>query len=85
MGTKIFDKTMMTYQHGFGQSYTIPIYCWYLQGGDKNILVDTGEMHPIQSADREAAIGGKIYKKEMADIILPLHEPRFASMDTIPS
>ena len=64
MGTKIFDKSMMTYQYGFGQSYTIPIYCWYIQGGDKNILVDTGEMNPIQSQDREKAISGKIYKFE---------------------
>jgi glyoxylase-like metal-dependent hydrolase (beta-lactamase superfamily II) len=64
MGTKVFDKTMMTYQYGSGQSYTIPIYCWYLEGGDNKILVDTGEMHPIQSPDREAAIGGKIYTFE---------------------
>lgn len=64
MGTKIFDKSMMTYQHGYGQTYTIPIYSWYLEGGDRKILVDTGEMHPIQSADREAAIGGKIYTFE---------------------
>ena len=26
MGTKIFDKTMMTYQFGAGRSFTIPIY-----------------------------------------------------------
>jgi hypothetical protein len=47
MGTKIFDKTMMTYQHGYGETYTIPISGWYLEGSDKKILVDTGEMHPI--------------------------------------
>lgn len=64
MGSKIFDKTMMTYQHGFGETYTIPIYCWYIQGGDKHILVDTGEMSPIQSSDREASLGGKIYTFE---------------------
>ena len=64
MGTKIFDQSMMTYQYGQGRTYTIPIYSWYLQGGDKNILVDTGEMNPIQSADRESAIGGKIYTFE---------------------
>ena len=64
MGTKIFDKTMMTYQHGYGQTYTIPIYCWYIQGGDENILVDTGEMSPVQSQDRENNIGGKIYTFE---------------------
>ena len=25
MGTKVFDKSMMTYQYGQGQTYTIPI------------------------------------------------------------
>lgn len=64
VGTKIFDKGMMTYQHDYGKSYTIPIYSWYLEGGDKKILVDTGEMHPIQSGDREKAIGGKIHTFE---------------------
>ncbi len=64
MGTKIFDKGMMTYQHHYGEQYTIPIYCWYLQGGDRKILVDTGEMHPIQSQNREEAVGGKIYTFE---------------------
>jgi len=38
MGTKVFDKGMMTYQHDYGESYTIPIYCWYIEGGDKKIL-----------------------------------------------
>jgi glyoxylase-like metal-dependent hydrolase (beta-lactamase superfamily II) len=64
MGTKIFDKSMMTYQYGNGEQYTIPIYCWYIEGGDRKILVDTGEMSPIQSDDREKSIGGKIYTFE---------------------
>jgi glyoxylase-like metal-dependent hydrolase (beta-lactamase superfamily II) len=64
MGTKVFDKGMMTYQHDYGQKYVIPIYAWYLEGGDKKVLVDTGEMSPIQSPDREAAIGGRIYTFE---------------------
>jgi N-acyl homoserine lactone hydrolase len=64
MGTKVFDKGMMTYQHDYGTPYTIPIYCWYIEGGDQKILVDTGEMSPIQSADRESAIGGPIYTFE---------------------
>jgi len=64
MGTKIFDKGMMTYQHDYGKPYTIPIYCWYLEGGDQKIIVDTGEISPIQSEDREKAIGGKIYNFE---------------------
>ena len=64
LGTKIFDKGMMTYQQNYGQEYVIPIYAWYLEGGREKILVDTGEMHPIRSAEREAAIGGKIYTFE---------------------
>ncbi|MFO7714353.1 N-acyl homoserine lactonase family protein [Desulfosarcina sp.] len=64
MGTKQFDMGMMTYQHGYGRSTTIPIYCWYLEGGDQVVIVDTGEMHPVQSEDREQAIGGRIYTFE---------------------
>jgi N-acyl homoserine lactone hydrolase len=84
LGTKVFDKGMMTYQHGYGTPYVIPIYAWYLEGGDKKVLVDTGEMHPIQSSEREAAIAGKIYtfeeglgkwglKPEDIDIIIHTH------------
>ena len=84
MGTKIFDKSMMTYQYGNGVTYTIPIYCWYIEGGDRKILVDTGEMSPIQSKDREENIGGKIYtfeegldlwglKPEDVDIVVHTH------------
>ncbi len=64
VGTKQFDKGMMTYQHDYGTPFTIPIYCWYLNGGDRTIIVDTGEMHPVQSGERERAIGGKIYTFE---------------------
>ncbi len=84
MGTKVFDKGMMTYQHDYGKPYTIPIYCWYLEGGDKKILVDTGEMRPIQSEDREKNIGGRIYtfeeglkkwglKPEDIDVVIHTH------------
>lgn len=64
LGTKEFDKGMMTYQYDYGKPYTIPIYSWYLEGEAGNILVDTGEMHPIQSENRMAAIGGPIYNFE---------------------
>lgn len=64
VGTKLFDKGMMTYQSGYGKPFVIPIYAWYIAGGDKKVLVDTGEMRPIQSEEREKAIGGKIYTLE---------------------
>ena len=84
MGTKQFDKTMMTYQHDAGKPYTIPIYCWYLEGSDRRILVDTGEMNPIQSDDRQKAINGPIHtfeqglskwglKPEDIDIVIHTH------------
>lgn len=63
-GTKVFDKSMMTYQSGMGTTYTIPIYCWYIEGGDKVVLVDTGEKSPVQSEARANAIGGRIYTFE---------------------
>ncbi|MBF0523600.1 MAG: N-acyl homoserine lactonase family protein [Deltaproteobacteria bacterium] len=64
LGTKVFDKSMMTYQHGQGQKYTIPIYSWYLEGPAGKILVDTGEYSPVRSAAREEAISGKIFTFE---------------------
>ncbi len=64
VGTKIFDKGMMTYQHDYGMQYTIPIYSWLIEGSDKTILIDTGLMGVIQSEDRQKAIGGKIYTFE---------------------
>lgn len=84
MGTKVFDKSMMTYQHAAGEQYVIPIFCWYIEGGDQKILVDTGEYSPIISPDREKAIGGRIYtfeeglakwglKPEDIDIIIHTH------------
>lgn len=80
MGTKVFDKGMMTYQHDYGKPYTIPIYSWYIEGGDKNILIDTGEMHPVQSEDREKSIGGKIYTFEEG---LALHGLKGEDIDVV--
>lgn len=63
VGAKIFDKGMMTYQHDYGKPFVIPIYSWYIEGGDKNILVDTGEFAPRSSSEIEKAVG-KVYKFE---------------------
>ncbi|GLI53028.1 N-acyl homoserine lactonase family protein [Thermodesulfovibrio yellowstonii] len=63
MGAKIFDKGMMTYQHDYGKPFVIPIFSWYIEGGDKNILIDTGEFAPRSSTEIEKAIG-KVYTFE---------------------
>ncbi len=64
MGSKRFDKSMMTYQFGYGTPYIIPIYSWYLEGGDRKILIDTGEMSPVRSQDRQKDLGGPIHTFE---------------------
>ncbi|SDB56479.1 Metallo-beta-lactamase superfamily protein [Desulfonatronum thiosulfatophilum] len=88
VGSKVFDQGMMTYQHAHGSPYAIPIYVWYLEplapGSQPKVLVDTGEMSPVQSEDREKAIGGRIYtfedglaqfglKPEDIDIVIHTH------------
>ncbi|AEE15329.1 metallo-beta-lactamase family protein [Thermodesulfobium narugense DSM 14796] len=64
LGSKSFDKSMMTYQFNYGKPFVIPIYSWYIEGGDKSILIDTGEFMPLKSKDREDALGAKIYSFE---------------------
>ncbi|WP_353684098.1 N-acyl homoserine lactonase family protein [Thermodesulfovibrio sp. 3907-1M] len=63
VGAKIFDKGMMTYQHDYGKPFVIPIFSWLIEGSDKNILIDTGELSPRTSVEIEQTIG-KVYKFE---------------------
>ncbi len=63
MGAKIFDKGMMTYQYDYGKPFIIPIFSWYIEGGEKTILIDTGELRPRTSTEIERAIG-KVYSFE---------------------
>lgn len=83
VGAKIFDKTMMTYQHDYGKQYVIPIYSWYIEGGDKTVLIDTGEFSPRTSSEIEKVVG-KVYsfedglakwglKPEDIDIVIHTH------------
>lgn len=69
MGTKIFNKSMMTYQYGYGETYTIPIYAWYIEGSEKTIVSGISVMHTsahtkggmtvlIDTAQGSAAITG---------------------------
>ncbi len=37
-----FAKPKMTYLMNFGQTLQIGLYVWYLEGGEKNIIVDAG-------------------------------------------
>lgn len=83
VGAKIFDKGMMTYQHDYGKPFIIPIYCWYVEGGNKTIIIDTGELAPRKTSEIEKSIG-KVYtfeeglhkwglKPEDIDIVIHTH------------
>ena len=42
VGLNATDQGIMTYMRGYGQAIHIPIYVFYLEGGDQKILIDTG-------------------------------------------
>ncbi|MDD5452335.1 MAG: hypothetical protein PHT49_10625 [Desulfovibrionales bacterium] len=42
VGANETDQGIMTYQRYYGKRIWIPIYVFYIAGGEKNILVDTG-------------------------------------------
>lgn len=42
IGANETDQGIMTYLRGYGKRIWIPIYSFYLEGGDEKILVDTG-------------------------------------------
>lgn len=42
IGANETDQGIMTYLRGYGKRIWIPIYAFYLEGGDERILVDTG-------------------------------------------
>jgi glyoxylase-like metal-dependent hydrolase (beta-lactamase superfamily II) len=84
VGSKVIDKGIMTYQYNYGTEFHIPVYVWYLEGGDKKILVDTALMGILPSKEREERIGGKIHtfeeglakwglKPEDIDIVIHTH------------
>ena len=72
-GLSATDQGIMTYQRHYGERIHIPIYVYYLEGGDKRVLVDSGleefmfdeemaallELRPVQFADGLARHGLK--------------------------
>lgn len=36
------DMGILTYRYKYGTKIQAPVYCWYIEGADQNILVDTG-------------------------------------------
>jgi N-acyl homoserine lactone hydrolase len=84
VGINETDQGIMTYQKGYGKRIYLPIYVFYLEGGDQRILVDTGMeefMVPPEAKERtglkimefEEALATVDLKPEDVDIVIQTH------------
>jgi glyoxylase-like metal-dependent hydrolase (beta-lactamase superfamily II) len=84
VGINETDQGIMTYQKGYGKRIFLPIYVFYLEGGDQKILVDTGMeefMVPNGAEDEtglrimefEEALDTVGLKPEGVDIVVQTH------------
>ena len=81
VGINETDQGIMTYQKGYGKRIFLPIYVFYLEGGDQRILVDTGmeefmvppqaeEQTGLQIMEFEEALTTVNLKPEDVDIVI---------------
>jgi N-acyl homoserine lactone hydrolase len=84
IGANETDQGIMTYQRGYGKRIWIPIYAFYLDGGDEKILVDTGleefmvpdhvgEQYGLDILEFEQALQTVGAKPEDIDVIIHTH------------
>lgn len=84
VGANETDQGIMTYQRYYGKRIWIPIYVFYIAGGGKNILVDTGleefmvppeigEKYGLEIMNFEDSLARVDLKPEDVDIILHTH------------
>jgi len=84
VGINETDQGIMTYQKGYGKRIFLPIYVFYLEGGDQKILVDTGMeefMVPPEAQERtglhimefEEALATVNLTPEDVDIVIQTH------------
>jgi glyoxylase-like metal-dependent hydrolase (beta-lactamase superfamily II) len=84
VGANETDQGIMTYLRDYGQRIWIPIYVFYLEGGDKKILVDTGleqfvvpdevgEKYGFDVLEFEDALATVGLKPEDIDVIIHTH------------
>jgi N-acyl homoserine lactone hydrolase len=84
VGINETDQGIMTYQKGYGKRIFLPIYVFYLEGGDQRILVDTGmeefmvppearERTGLQIMEFEDALDTVNLKPEDVDIVIQTH------------
>jgi len=84
VGANETDQGIMTYQRYYGKRIWIPIYVFYIAGGEKNILVDTGleefmvppeigEKYGLEIMGFEDSLAKVGLKPEDVDIIIHTH------------
>jgi N-acyl homoserine lactone hydrolase len=84
VGINETDQGIMTYQKGYGKRIWLPIYAFYLEGGDKRILVDTGmeefvvppraeEETGLTIMEFEEALATVNLRPEDVDIVIQTH------------
>ena len=66
VGINETDQGIMTYQKGYGKRIYLPIYVFYLEGGEQKILVDTGMEEFMIPPGAEEETGLKIMEFEEA-------------------
>jgi N-acyl homoserine lactone hydrolase len=84
VGANETDQGVMTYLRDYGKRIWIPIYVFYIKGGDRNILVDTGleqfvvpedlgETYGFEIREFEEALASVGLKPEDIDMIIHTH------------
>ena len=84
VGANETDQGVMTYLRDYGKRIWIPVYVFYIKGGDKNILVDTGleqfvvpdhvgETYGFKVMEFEDALSTLNLTPENIDIIIHTH------------
>ncbi len=84
VGANETDQGVMTYLKDYGQRIWIPIYVFYIEGGDRKILVDTGleqfmvppevgQRYGVEILEFEDALATKGLEPEDIDIIIHTH------------
>ena len=77
------DLGVLLYRYRYGEKFMSPAYCWYIEGGDKHILVDTSTDAELATTYRgfpaekvksfEEALAGLGLKPDDIDLVIQTH------------
>jgi len=83
LSTIELDMAVFTYRFNYGKKIRVPLTCWYIEGADKNILVDTAADAKLATQFRgfpaeeistfEDALAGLGLKPDNIDIVIQTH------------